>query len=205
MERARRPCWRFSSLLQRASQQEMASYLEGRGGILAVLSKEAVEHEESRLSISLKLDAESIKSREPLIYDVELAAEQIGYAIKSERLTWHSKPWLPHPLSYILAERGRIQYFDPETQKLVEPNWDYVTSELALAQVPKMYQEPEQLRSLLASTADHSFLDVGPRSIIRLPQALTPITRPGQTARTCTQPCTTSGPCIRHCTTALKR
>jgi len=166
-------------LLQRASQQEMASYLEGRGGILAVLSKEAVEREESRMSIALELDVESTKSSEPLIYRVELAGEQIGYAIAAERLTWHDKPWLPDPKKYIFAEHGRIRYFDPETGKLVAPNWDYVTSELALAQVPKMYQEPEQLRSLLASTAHHSFLDVGPRSIIRLPQALTPITRPG--------------------------
>ena len=166
-------------LLQRASQQELASYLEGRGGILAVLSKEAVEREESRMTIALELDAESARSREPLIYKVELAAEQIGYAITSERLTWHSKPWLPDAMKYIIADRGRIQYFDPDTQKLVEPNWNYVASEPALAQVPKMYQEPEQLRNLLASTAHYSFLDVGPRSVIRLPQALTPATRPG--------------------------
>jgi len=166
-------------LLQRASQQELASYLEGRGGILAVLSKEAVEREESRMTIALELDAESARSREPLIYKVELAAEQIGYAITSERLTWHSKPWLPDAMKYIIADRGRIQYFDPDTEKLVEPNWNYVASEPALAQVPKMYQEPEQLRNLLASTAHYSFLDVGPRSVIRLPQALTPATRPG--------------------------
>ncbi len=166
-------------LLQRASQQELATYLEGRGGILAVISKGAVEREESRMKISLELAAESTRSSEPLIYSVELAAEQIGYAIESERLTWHSKPWLPDPMKYMIAERGRIQYFDPDTQELISPNWDYVTSELALAQVPKMYQEPEQLRNLLASTGHYSFLDVGPRSIIRLPQALTPTTRPG--------------------------
>ncbi len=166
-------------LLQRASQQELAPYFEGRGSILSVLSKEAIEQEASRMTISLKLDAESTKSREPLIYGVELAAERIGYAIMAERLSWHSKPWLPDPMKYILSEKGRVQFFDPDTQRLVEPNWDYVTSELALAQVPKMYQEPEQLRNLLASTSHYSFLDVGPRSIIRLPQALTPTTRPG--------------------------
>lgn len=166
-------------LLQRASQQELASYLEGRGGIRAILSKEAVEREQSRMAISMELDPESAKSSAPLVYSVELAAEQIGYTIVAERLSWHSKPWLPDPMKYILSERGRVQFFDPGTQRLVEPNWDYVTSELALAQVPKMYQEPEQLRNLLASTSHYSFLDVGPRSIIRLPQALTPTTRPG--------------------------
>lgn len=166
-------------LLQRASQQELGPYLEGCGGILAVLSKEAVERGESRMSISLELDAESSISSEPILYGVELAADQIGYSIASERLTWRTKPWLREPLKYILAERGRIQYYDPATQKLVEPSWAYVNSELALAQVPKMYQEPEQARNLLASIGHYSFLDVGPRSVIRLPQSLTPTTRPG--------------------------
>ena len=142
---------------------------------------------------------------EPLIYGVELAAGQIDYTITSERLTWHSKPWKPGPMKYIVSERGRIQYYDPTTQKLVEPNWDYVNSELALAQVPKMYQEPEQLRNLLASTGYYSFLDVGPRSIIRLPQSLTPTTRPGRTAKICIRLCTTSERCIQGCTTGSKR
>ncbi len=166
-------------LLQRASQQELAAYLEGRGGILAVLSKEAVEREESRMTISLKLDAESTRSVEPLLYSLELAAEQIGYAIASEKLTWHFNSNAIQPYNYISAGRDSVHYVDPDLNKIVTPTWDYHSSELALAQVPKMYQEPEQLRNLLASTGHYSFLDVGPRSIIRLPQALTPTTRPG--------------------------
>lgn len=166
-------------LLQRASQQELAAYLEGHGGIQAILSKEALEAELRTISISLGLDAQSTKSSEPLIYSLELTPEQIGYAISSERLSWHFNPDLPRPFLYINSVRGRVQYVDPILNKIVTPTWEYHDTELALAQVPKMYQEPEQLRNVLASTRHYSFLDVSPRSVIRLPQALTPTTRPG--------------------------
>jgi predicted ATPase len=42
-----------------------------------------------------------------------------------------------------------------------------------------MYQEPEGLRGALSKTQFYSFLDVGYRSVVRLPQALTPTKRPG--------------------------
>ncbi len=166
-------------LLQRASQLELARFLEGRGGILSVLNKEAVEREESRLTITLELDAQSKKSDQPMLYCLELSAEALGYAITTERLSWHTKPWLPQPLKYIDADRSRVQYYDPMSEKLSPPNWEYVASEPALAQVPRMYQEPEQLRNLFASTAYYGFLDVGPKATVRLPQSLAPILRPG--------------------------
>ena len=39
------PAGSFSASAVRRSQQELGSYLEGRGGVLAGLSKEAVERE----------------------------------------------------------------------------------------------------------------------------------------------------------------
>lgn len=68
---------------------------------------------------------------------------------------------------------------NPENQFFVAPTWSYHNSELALAQIPRMYEEPERLRSALAQAQFYSFLDVQPRSVVRLPQSLTPTIRPG--------------------------
>jgi len=62
---------------------------------------------------------------------------------------------------------------------MVQPTWEYDAHELALAQVPRMYAEPETLRSLLAGIQFYSFLDVTQRAVVRLPQSLTPSRRPG--------------------------
>ena len=48
-----------------------------------------------------------------------------------------------------------------------------------MAQVPPMYEEPESLRQAISRTRSYSFLDIGPRSVVRLPQPLTPTTSPG--------------------------
>ena len=166
-------------LLQRGSQLQLGDFLAENGGIDAVINRGRNDHRPTKLSIEVTLDVESERSPEPMTYTVELFSLQRTLAIGMERLEWQVTSDAPQPFRYIDANGERIRYYDPVTTKLVTPNWAYQTNELALAQVPKMYQEPEALRNLLAITAFHSFLDVSSRSAVRLPQPLAPGMRPG--------------------------
>jgi predicted ATPase len=164
-------------LLQNAAQEKLAEAIEGLGGLDVVLSK--APEAPDRLKVALTVDAESFRSSEPMRYRFELATRGVGYVIPSERLEWQIDPRAPMPYLYIDAHDGDIHYADPGTRGLVRPTWDYHTLELALAQVPRMYEEPEALRSSLVKTRFYSSLDVRKRSVVRLPQSLTPTIRPG--------------------------
>ncbi len=165
-------------LLRDASQVILAEALEKLGGLSSVLSM--LSGAPDRLKIALKVDTESSRSQEPMHYRFELALRGTGYIIPFERLEWQYDPSASKPYRYIDARHEHVYYADPDTEgSMVRPTWDYDWLELALAQVPRMYEEPETLRSALARTRSYSFLDVGQRSVVRLPQSLTQTTRPG--------------------------
>lgn len=166
-------------LLQRGCEQDLNDFFEDQGGFQAVLSHQEIARTPPRLKIGIEVDAQSGQSDAPMDYRFELVGRPVGYAIHFERLEWQYDPQVPKPFCYIDAHHDRLYYTDTATNKMIQPDWDYDRLELALAQVPKMYREPEALRNTLASTRHYSFLDVGPRAVIRLPQALTRTTRPG--------------------------
>jgi predicted ATPase len=62
---------------------------------------------------------------------------------------------------------------------MLRPNWEHNPLETSLSQVPKMFQEPENLRRRLASCVFYGPLDVSPKAPVRLPQPLRPATLPG--------------------------
>lgn len=165
-------------LLRDASQETLSEALESLGGLHSVLSK--IPESPDRLKFTLTVDIESARSKEPMCYRFELAVRGTGYVIPFERLEWQYDPSASRPYRYIDARYENVYYADPDAEgSMVQPVWDYDLSELALAQVPRMYEEPAALRSTLARIRSYSFLDVGPRSVVRLPQSLTPTTRPG--------------------------
>jgi predicted ATPase len=166
-------------LLQQGSQQGLSGFLEAQGGFQSILSHQAGTSEMPRFRIETKVNVQSEQSSALMNYRFELAGRQVGYAIDFERLEWQYNPKAEKPFCYIDAHHDRLHYADPQATGMVQPDWDYNHLELALAQVPKMYREPEALRSMLASTRHYSFLDVSPRAVVRLPQSLTPATRPG--------------------------
>jgi predicted ATPase len=165
-------------LLQRAAEANLAKHLDTLGGAQAILSQTA-DSPARAIKISLSADLEKSASQEPIKYRLELAPRGTGYAFPSERLEWHRDVGAANPFIYIDAQYDRVSYFDPETRRLNHPTWNYNVHELALAQVPRMYTEPEALRSLLASILFFSSLDVNQRAVIRLPQSLTPERYPG--------------------------
>ena len=165
-------------ILKSAMQEGLTEALEKLGGTTAVLSR--VPNGPDWLKLELAVDAESDKSQELMCYRFEVAPRGTGHVIPCEQLEWRWDPEADKPFRYIDAHYDRIRYVDPETApRWVEPSWDYHASELALAQVPRMYKEPEALRSVLTKTSMFTFLDVGPRAVVRLSQPLTPTTRPG--------------------------
>ena len=165
-------------MLQRGSQLQLGDFVAEHGGIDSIINRGRDGRRSAKMSIELLVDVESQRSDKPMVYTVEMLSLQHSPALGIERLEWQIYSD-PPPLRYIDAQGERVRYFDPETKRLKEPNWAYRANELALAQVPKMYQEPEALRNLLASAVYQSFLDVSPRSAVRLPQPLTPGVRPG--------------------------
>jgi predicted ATPase len=164
-------------LLRDAMQERLADSLEQRGGLNAVVSR--VTNGSQRLRISLQVDAESPRSDAPLCYRFELSPRDIGYVVPHERLEWHFDPSIDRPFYYIDAHYDEVRYTNPEMTGFARPTWEYNSAELALAQVPRLYEEPEALRRALSSTRLFSYLDVGPRSVVRLPQGLTPAKTPG--------------------------
>lgn len=164
-------------LLKSAAQERLAGALEGHGGLNAVLSK--VPGAPDRFKIGLTVDVESVRGREPMYYRFELSPRGISYVIPFERLEWQLDPMADTPYRYIDAHYENVRYAEPDTSGFVQPTWEYNLLELALAQIPRMYEKPEALRSALSKTRFYSSLDVGQRAVVRLPQSLTPATRPG--------------------------
>jgi predicted ATPase len=164
-------------LLKDAAQENLVAGIEKLGGLNAILSR--IPDGPDRLKIELTVDAESTRSQEPMCYHFELRPRDPGYVIPFERLEWQLDPTAPKPFLYIDAHYEKVYYTDPDSSGLVPPTWDYNLRELALAQVPRMYKEPETLRNILSRTRSYSFLDIRQGAPVRLPQALTPTTRPG--------------------------
>jgi len=166
-------------LLRQASQQEMAKFFETRGGFYTVLNHSVHAEPTARLAVALAIDVESEKSTEPMLYRFELAGGQVGYVIAAEQLEWRVDPTKEKPFRYLDVTARSAHYADPQLEKMVQPEWTVTNTELMLAQMGRTYREPDQLRTLLGGVRSYSFLDVSPRSVVRLPQALTPVTLPG--------------------------
>jgi predicted ATPase len=167
------------TLLRDGAQERLGEALSERGGLTEILSKE--DDGRDALRIEIQADLESKVSPEPICYRLTIARRgTVGYVIESEQLEWRWDVTADKPYRYIDAYPGHMYYADPaQSGKLVPPTWSHNESELALAQVSKMYREPEAFRNTLAQTRFYSYLDIGRRAVIRLPQALTPTTRPG--------------------------
>jgi len=115
----------------------------------------------------------------PLKYAISLKPGGTSYSITDESLTQHSDPSKREPMKYIDSVHGRVRYFDPPTNRLITPEWEYDEQESALSQVPNMYQEPERFRRGLASSTHYHVLDVGSRAPVRLPQQMREAKLPG--------------------------
>jgi len=162
-------------LLKSGAQAKLAKALEQHGGLDAVLSK--VPGAPDCLGIGLTVDVESERSREPMYYRFELAPRGVGYAISLERLEWQLDPTADTPHCYIDAQYDNVRYNDPDDPGFAR-TFQKLDEELALTHVPRIYG-PVDLQDALSKIQLYSSLDISHRSVIRLPQSLTPALRPG--------------------------
>ena len=164
-------------LFNQAMQEDLPKAIEQQGGINSMASR--LKPAPSQLEFELSYYSEEFKGEEEMVYRVHLNANLRAHPIRLEQL---ERGWDPHsstPYRYIDAHNEKVLYIEPEAKGLVAPSWSYNSSELALAQIPRMYINPERMRSALAQARFYSYLDVQPRSVVRLPQSLTPTVRPG--------------------------
>ena len=160
------------SLLASSAQGKLASSLSDLSGLPSVLTQGSAE--ELGLQISM-----NVKGYEPLDYSLWLRPNGLSHEVREESLTQLNRH-NTQPFLHITSYEQRIQYFDPEKNKLTIPTWDHNRLETSLAQVPKMFQEPENFRSRLASSTFYHVLNVDSRSPVRLPQTMGPATLPGK-------------------------
>ncbi len=160
------------SLLAASAKGSLNQRLSDLGGVADVITRD--------LSSEIVLRAEmDVQYYEPLQYDLRVAPQGQGYTIPEETLT-QARDGFPEPFKYIESLYGVIHYYDTDRRGLVRPNWEHDSLESSLSQVPKMYQQPEELRRTLSSVTQYHVLDVGQRAPVKLPQQLRPAVLPGQ-------------------------
>ena len=129
------------------------------------------------LSLGIWMEA---PPREPLKYELSITPSGVTHELTQELLTQQTDPNAPAPFKHIQAHHGNVRYFVPDRNRLEHPEWDHNPLETALSQVPKMFREPEDFRSRLASSTYYHVLNVEARSPVRLPQPLRPAQLPGR-------------------------
>lgn len=162
-------------LLAASAGGRLQETLSDSGGLPGVMTLD--RHEPMRLQLTMPVAGE-----EPIDYELSLRAGGLGYTLTQERLTQRRPGTVGRdPFFKFIDSMGEdIRYFEPEVNKLVRPTWEHKPLETSLAQVPKMFREPERFREVLASSSLYHALDVSPRAPVRLPQAMQPAPMPGQ-------------------------
>ncbi|MBK9261503.1 MAG: AAA family ATPase [Polyangiaceae bacterium] len=158
------------SLLAASCNGQLANRLSDLGGIADVLTRDR--------STALELDLSMpVEGHAPLEYKLRVEPKGQGYWIQTELLTQDRGQSIP--FKHIESIHGNVRYFDTIAYRLTRPDWPMDMLETALAQVPKMFREPEELRRMLAATTFYASLNVAPKSPVRMPQQMRPATLPG--------------------------
>lgn len=160
------------SLLAGSAAGELNAQLNEIGGIANTLTYDKAEE----LLLSAEMD---VPGYDPLCYELHIVPRGVSYSIEHEVLSQKRPPEKP-PFKHIESHYNDIRYFDVDEEKLVRPNWDHNPLETSLSQVPKMFQQPEDLRRTLSSATLYHVLDVGPRARVKLPQQMKPAQLPGK-------------------------
>jgi predicted ATPase len=159
------------SILSASASGNLNGILSQFGGITNILTRGKSE------DLSFLVDM-TVPGHQPLEYELHLAPKSTGYAIAGELLS-QQRQGFDDPLRHIDSTDGDIRYYETEENRLVRPDWEHNPLETSLAQVPKMFRQPEELRRILATATQYHVLDVGPRAPVKMPQPMKPATLPG--------------------------
>jgi predicted ATPase len=142
------------------------------GGLQTLLTAGGPE----QLTLGLSMDE---AGHSPLEYSLQIAPSGASYTIESESLTQRRREQ-PPPFKHIDSRGTDIRYFNLEENRIVRPTWEHNPLETSLAQVPRLFREPEDFRLRLASSTFYHALNVEPRSAVRQPQPMHPADLPGR-------------------------
>lgn len=159
------------SLLSASASGNLMSTLSQFGGIANILTRGISE----RLSLLVDMD---VPQHKPLEYEVQLSPRGVGYSIVREVLS-QQRHGYAQPFKHIDSTGEAIRFYNIEDSRLLSPHWEHNMMETSLSQVPKMFQQPEELRRMMATVTHYHALDVGPRAPVKLPQPMKPATLPG--------------------------
>jgi predicted ATPase len=160
------------ALLASSARGNLGAALSELSGLPNLLTYDRAE----QLRLQIAMD---VPGHEPLEYSLSIRPSGLSYEIGDEVLSQKRKGHAS-PFRHISSFMGEIKYYDPERKKLQQPSWEHNSKETSLAQVPKMFHEPEDFRSRLASSTFYHVLNVDPRSPVRLPQPVGPAQLPGR-------------------------
>jgi predicted ATPase len=160
------------SLLASSAQGKLSSSISDLTGLANILTYDRAE--ELGLGITME-----VPSHEPLEYSLRLRPQGIAYVIREETLSQTREPH-QSTFRHIDSYEQNVKYYHPKKKKLLSPTWEHNPLETSLAQVPKMFKEPEDFRRRLASSTFYHVLNVDPRSPVRLPQPMAPAELPGR-------------------------
>ena len=158
------------SLLSASASGSLNSTLSQWGGIANLLTRQKSQN------ISFRVDMK-VPNYEPYNYELLIEPTASGYLISKEILSQDRGQ--PAPFRHIQSAHNDIRYFDTDKEKLLRPSWEHNPFETSLAQVPKMFNEPEELRRILATANQYHVLDVSNRAPVKMPQAMKPAYLPG--------------------------
>jgi predicted ATPase len=159
------------SILSASASGNLNGALSQFGGIANLLTR----GKSNELSFLVDM---TVPGHEPLEYELRLDPSSVGYTISRETLSQQRRGY-QEPFMHINSQAGDIRYYETEENRLVRPDWEHNPFETSLAQVPKMFRQPEELRRILATATQYHVLDVSPRAPVKLPQAMKPAALPG--------------------------
>jgi len=159
------------TLLAEAMNGNLSTGIANRGGVARIRSRFVAP------TITFCLESTPVAwpkndGSSPLIYEVELGPSERGYRIAKERLVQQRDQ--PKPFLYIQRSADEVLFSDPTDYQLKKPTWGLDPTELALAQVPRNYPDPEAFRASLANTRAYRPVVLEAASPMRLPQTLRP-------------------------------
>ncbi len=159
------------SLLSSSAAGNLNKTLVAFGGITSLTTRARADE------ISFRVEM-AIPDFQPLVYELQLQPQGMGYAISREVLS-QLRPGYHEPFLHINSSFNSVAYFDPEESRLVRPSWEHNPLETSLAQVPKMFKQPEELRRVLATAGRYHLFDIGPQAPVKMPQQMRPAVLPG--------------------------
>jgi len=158
------------SLLSASASGNLSDMLSDLGGVANILTRGRSQN------LSFLVDMK-IPDYNPLQYELCIEPTGSGYSISKETLS--QDRGRTNPFRHIDSAYGNIRYFDIDAGTILHPNWEYNPNETSLAQVPKMFSQPEELRRILATANQYHVLDVSSRAPVKLPQPMKPANFPG--------------------------